>query len=69
MLVYPASTFAKDKVRPSYLEDLCCALMTKSIEELETEKSRLAEEMRQLDYELDLRRGIPTTSELSLIHI
>ena len=43
--------------------------MTKSIEELETEKSRLAEEMRQLDYELDLRRGIPTTAELSLIHI
>ena len=63
MLIYPASTFAEDKTRPSYLEDLRCTLMTKSIEELETEKSRLAEEMRQLDYELDLRRGIPTTAE------
>ncbi|MFL2528669.1 MAG: phytanoyl-CoA dioxygenase family protein [Candidatus Azotimanducaceae bacterium] len=37
--------------------------MTKSIEELETEKSRLAEEMRQIDYQLALRRGIPTTAE------
>ena len=37
--------------------------MAKSIEELESEKSRLAEEMRQVDYELALRRGIPMTAE------
>ena len=37
--------------------------MAKSIEELESEKSRLAEEMRQVDYELALSRGIPMTAE------